>query len=145
MKVKILRIIARLNIGGRARNAVLLTKGLSHRTEGIGQRDPYETIFVCGEAGQDEGDMVYLAKEILSKGKMGFGIRIDKWFRDDLRKYSYDVLMDPKCARRGYFKKESIKKLLEDYFSGKANNGFRIWALLNLELWHRIFIEGEKP
>ena len=85
-----------------------------------------------------------LPKEILSRGKMGFGIPIDKWFRDDLRKYSYDILMDPKCIRRGYFKKEGIEKILEDHFRAKANNGFRIWTLLNLELWHRIFIDGEK-
>jgi len=51
MSIKILRIIARLNIGGPARNAVLLSEGLR------------ETVLVCGEVGQDEGDMVYLARE----------------------------------------------------------------------------------
>ncbi len=53
--MKILRLIARLNIGGPARNAVLLTEGLND----IG----YETVLVCGEVDKDEGDMGYLAKE----------------------------------------------------------------------------------
>jgi len=84
-----------------------------------------------------------LPREILSRGKMGFGIPIDKWFRDELRDYSYEILMSQKCINRDYFKRESIKKLLDDHSSAKANNGARIWSLLNLELWHRIFIDGE--
>jgi len=49
--MKILRIIARLNIGGPARNAVLLTEGFS------------DTVLVCGEVDGTEGDMIYLAKQ----------------------------------------------------------------------------------
>ena len=48
--MKILRIIARLNIGGPARNAVLLSA--------LGK-----TVLVCGEAGENEGNMMYLARE----------------------------------------------------------------------------------
>ena len=54
MNIKILRIIARLNIGGPARNAVLLSEGL---------RGTHETVLVCGEVAKGEGDMMYLAKE----------------------------------------------------------------------------------
>jgi len=49
--MKILRIITRLNIGGPARNAVFLTEGIPR------------TILVCGEVSEDEGDMMYLARE----------------------------------------------------------------------------------
>jgi len=82
-----------------------------------------------------------LPKEILSRGKMGFGVPIDKWFRNELKDYSYEILMSEKCINRGYFKKANIKALLDDHCAGKANNGARIWSLLNLELWHSIFID----
>ncbi|MFC1621564.1 asparagine synthase-related protein, partial [Candidatus Omnitrophota bacterium] len=82
-----------------------------------------------------------LPKEILSRGKMGFGIPIDSWFRTELKKYSYEILMSPESIGRGYFKREAIRDLLEDHSMGKANNGARIWTLLNLEIWHRIFID----
>ena len=49
--MKILRIIARLNIGGPARNAVLLSEGFR------------DTVLVCGEVAESEGDMMYLAAE----------------------------------------------------------------------------------
>ena len=84
-----------------------------------------------------------LPEEILSRGKMGFGIPIDSWFRGELKNYSYDILMSPESLNRGYFKKEAIERLLEDHCRAKANNGARIWTLLNLELWHRIFIDGK--
>lgn len=73
--MKILRIIARLNIGGPARNVVLLTKGFSTRQQIFFERDweedllarsnsiIWETVLVCGEVSEGEGDMMYLASE----------------------------------------------------------------------------------
>ena len=67
--MKIVRIIARLNIGGPARNAVLLAEGLNDVTPHPsplpkGEREVYwETVLVCGEVGEGEGDMMYLARE----------------------------------------------------------------------------------
>lgn len=53
--IKILRIIARLNIGGPAIQALSLTDHFS--------RDPYQTLLVCGNVGAHEGDMGYLAED----------------------------------------------------------------------------------
>lgn len=54
-KIKILRIIARLNIGGPAIHTILLSSGLD--------RERYETILVKGQESPHEGDMLYMAKE----------------------------------------------------------------------------------
>lgn len=53
-KIKVIRIITRLNIGGPAINAVLLTNDLCQR---------FEVVLVTGQIGKDEGDMGYLAAE----------------------------------------------------------------------------------
>jgi len=53
--VRILRVIARLNIGGPAIQAVTLSRAFS---EG-----PYRTLLVCGRVSPAEGDMSYLADE----------------------------------------------------------------------------------
>jgi len=52
------------------------------------------------------------------------------------------VEMSDNCVNRGYFKKEAIKKLLDEYVAARANNGARIWSLLFLELWYREFIDS---
>ena len=54
-KIKVLRIIARLNIGGPAIHTILLTQGLD--------KDRFETILACGNPGCDEGNMSYYAQE----------------------------------------------------------------------------------
>ncbi|MFH1888951.1 MAG: glycosyltransferase [Candidatus Omnitrophota bacterium] len=52
-KIKILRVIARLNIGGPAIHTVLLTEGLN--------RSGFQSLLVCGRVAKDEGDMSYYA------------------------------------------------------------------------------------
>jgi glycosyltransferase involved in cell wall biosynthesis len=54
--IRILRIIARLNIGGPAINAINLSVHLD--------KYPYQTLLVCGKVGADEGDMSYLALDM---------------------------------------------------------------------------------
>ena len=53
-KIKVLRLIARLNIGGPAIHTILL----SSRLERLG----YQSLLVAGQVGSEEGDMSYLAK-----------------------------------------------------------------------------------
>lgn len=55
MKIKILRVITRLNIGGPAIHTILLTEALS--------RESFESLLVAGAVDKNEGDMMYLAKE----------------------------------------------------------------------------------
>jgi asparagine synthase (glutamine-hydrolysing) len=83
-----------------------------------------------------------LPEEILKRGKMGFGIPIGKWFRYQLKDYIREILLDTRNLQRGYFTRESIRQLLDEHISGKVDHGYRLWALLNLELWHRMFIDG---
>jgi len=86
-----------------------------------------------------------LPREILHRKKMGFAIPLDKWFREDLKELAYDMLLDRKCLKRGYFRKEFIKTLLDEHCSGKFSHGACIWNLLNLEIWHRTFIDKAIP
>ena len=83
-----------------------------------------------------------LPKKIIHRPKQGFGVPLGSWFRGDLKKISYSVLLDEKAIRRGYFKRDAVKALLDEHCSGKFDHGHKIWSLLNLELWHRTFIDN---
>lgn len=61
--MKIVRIIARLNIGGPARNAVLLSQSAKRKAQSQEAGCNWETVLVCGDVGKGEGDMTYLARE----------------------------------------------------------------------------------
>ncbi len=72
---------------------------------------------------------------------MGFGVPLDIWFRNDLKDMAYDILLSRRAIDRGYFNPEEIQNLLDAHSQKKADNSYRIWALLVLELWHLNFID----
>ncbi|MBA3019134.1 MAG: asparagine synthase (glutamine-hydrolyzing) [Proteobacteria bacterium] len=83
-----------------------------------------------------------LPDQILKREKMGFGVPIDHWFRNELKGMAYDTILSKKALDRGYFKKEALRKILDEHSSGKWNWHNHIWNLLMLELWHQMFIDS---
>jgi len=83
----------------------------------------------------------YLPREIVKRKKMGFGVPLDIWFRNDLKEMAYDVLLSKKCVERGYFKRETVQRLLDEHVSEQYDHCYRIWSLLFLEVWHTMFID----
>ena len=83
----------------------------------------------------------FLPPQILRRGKMGFGVPISRWLRNELREYVTDVLLSKRSLGREYFREEYLKLILNEHCSRRYDHGERIWTLLNLELWHRMFID----
>ena len=83
-----------------------------------------------------------LPREILRRGKAGFGVPLGKWFRGEMKDYAYETLLDERSVKRGYFRKEAVQDLLDEHTSGKINHGQCIWSLIVLELWHHRFIDS---
>jgi asparagine synthase (glutamine-hydrolysing) len=84
----------------------------------------------------------YLPRDVIHREKMGFGMPVAEWFREDLREMAYDVLLSSRALSRGYFRKEGVRGLLEEHVAGREDHAYRLWALLFLELWFREFIDG---
>jgi len=80
-------------------------------------------------------------KEILYRKKMGFGVPIEHWFRNEMKDYMYEILLSDKAIARNIFKKEAIKDLLDTHVNTKINHAPRIWALITLELWFQEFFD----
>jgi asparagine synthase (glutamine-hydrolysing) len=80
---------------------------------------------------------------VIRRRKHGFGVPVGRWFRTCLRDYVRDTLLSPAALRRGYFREETLRRLIEEHQCGKRDHGHRLWALLTFEIWHRIFIDGE--
>ena len=54
-----------------------------------------------------------LPPAIKTRSKMGFGVPISRWFRDELKNELRAVLLDPVCLGRGLFRPEAIEKLVD--------------------------------
>jgi len=83
-----------------------------------------------------------LPQRVIERKKMGFGVPIDHWFRNELKEMAYDILLGDRCIGRGYFDRGYIRKILDEHMSGKWNWHYHIYNLLMLELWHRTFIDA---
>jgi asparagine synthase (glutamine-hydrolysing) len=84
-----------------------------------------------------------LPKEVVNRKKMGFGVPVSRWFRHELKDYVYDILLDERTLRRGYFKRVGIQRLLEEHVDLRNDHSAKLWALLFLETWFRVFIDRE--
>jgi asparagine synthase (glutamine-hydrolysing) len=82
----------------------------------------------------------YLPEDVIYRKKMGFGVPIDHWFRDELKEMVYDALLGRRALERGYFRREYIESMLARHQAGETWQ-YLIWNLLMLELWHQMFID----
>lgn len=78
-----------------------------------------------------------LPPEVLSRPKMGFGVPVGEWFRNELGDLLQERLTDPGSLCRKVFRSDWLDGLLDAHLSGRANCEHPLWALLMLELWRQ--------
>src|SRR5215207_2718548 len=84
----------------------------------------------------------YLPAPILNREKQGFMLPIAYWFRTDLFPLVSRMLEHSSFVKEGWFKGEYIQRLLDEHHTNRFDHHVRLWMLLNLELWHQLYIEG---
>lgn len=87
----------------------------------------------------------WLPPEIIDRKKQGFPMPISLWFRREARALVRDVLSPAAVRRRGLFDVGFVQRLLDEHERAFADHGSLIWSLLNIELWHRQFIDTPMP
>jgi len=79
-------------------------------------------------------------------GKLGFPTPMDDWMREpEMSKYIQGIFSSDRFRGRGYHDTSEVDRLFNAHIDRKANAGLAIWKILNLELWSRIFIDGDRP
>jgi len=84
-----------------------------------------------------------LPRDIVYRQKMGFPTPWAYWLAGPQLNDLEHMLLEPRSVDRGLFKPEAVKRLFDEHRAGHRDHGNRIWRLLNLEVWHRVMIEGE--
>lgn len=82
-----------------------------------------------------------IPQENIYRRKMGFGIPVGEWFRNELKGFLQETLVSQISLGRGYFKPEVVKYMVNAHIAGQKDYTYRLWALLMLELWHKRFID----
>lgn len=83
-----------------------------------------------------------LPAEVVKRPKMGFGVPLDHWFRNELRELTRETLLSTRALNRGYFRSGVVERLINEHVSGSRSWHSQLWNLLMLELWHQMFIDS---
>jgi asparagine synthase (glutamine-hydrolysing) len=84
-----------------------------------------------------------LPHSIIYRPKLGFPTPWSGWLAGPRLENIREMLLEPRSLDRGYFRREAIERLFDEHRAKHRDNYDRIWRLLNLELWHRVCLEGE--
>jgi asparagine synthase (glutamine-hydrolysing) len=83
-----------------------------------------------------------LPPKICNRGKQGYSLPIKNWLRQELNEYMVDLLNTSPLMKEA-FNLTYIQLLIREHLDYKANHNHILWALINLALWHRMFIEAK--
>ncbi len=82
--------------------------------------------------------------EILDRRKMGFPVPVGRWLRGPFAPLVDDLVLGPRALGRELFAPGELRRLADEHRAGRADHGDRLWLLINLEIWHRVFVDGEQ-
>lgn len=86
-----------------------------------------------------------LPASIQNRPKMGFGVPLAQWFRNELRPLLNETLLDSRARSRGYFRPEAVQRLIDEHQSERWDHSSRLWALICFERWLRAFVDCATP
>ena len=84
----------------------------------------------------------YVPTELFERPKMGFGVPIDRWLRNDLKPLLLDYLSPERLRKEGLFDQALVEKKIKEHLSGQFNHQYRLWSLLMWEMWRERWVNG---
>ena len=82
----------------------------------------------------------YLPKECIFRPKTGFGVPLEFWFKNELLNFLKEKILSREFLNFG-FNKNFLEQLIKEHQKGIRNHAYRLWALLILEEWFKIFFK----
>jgi asparagine synthase (glutamine-hydrolysing) len=98
----------------------------------------YELKHIVKEAMREK-----LPSEVYGQPKMGFPTPIAKWFKNGLKDFLQKILLDEECLDRGVFNPDIVRRCVYQHVEGRRNRQHLLWQMLNVEIWHRIFLDKD--
>jgi asparagine synthase (glutamine-hydrolysing) len=84
-----------------------------------------------------------LPHSIIYREKMGFPTPWSGWLAGEQLQEIENLLLDERSLQRKLFRPEGVRRIFAEHRSKARDNSNRIWRLLNLELWLRVFVDGD--
>ncbi len=83
-----------------------------------------------------------LPQDILHRKKRGFGTPMGAWLKRELAPVLQELLSPQTVRARGLFDAKAVSGLVADHQSNRSDGTDALLALLNLEVWSRLYLDG---
>jgi asparagine synthase (glutamine-hydrolysing) len=84
----------------------------------------------------------YLPHDVIWRPKTGFSMPLRSWMRGQLRPMLAERLSRERLERRGLFDPDAVQQLIADNDAGRVDGAYTLLALLCIEIWCDIFLDG---
>ncbi|HUY71633.1 MAG TPA: asparagine synthase (glutamine-hydrolyzing) [Gaiellaceae bacterium] len=130
-------LLPKSDIASMAVSLELRSPLLDHHVVELGLALP--ASLAAGKTALKRAFAAELPPETLARSKTGFGVPLDRWFRDELRSTVEELLLGGED--RGLFHRAELERLLREHLERQADHGHRLWCLCTLELWQRRYLD----
>ena len=86
-----------------------------------------------------------LPADILERKKRGFGTPMGAWLKNGLKPMLHRLLDEATVHERGLFDHEQVSRLIRDHEANRVDGTDQLLALMNLEIWSRIYLDRRAP
>jgi asparagine synthase (glutamine-hydrolysing) len=97
----------------------------------------WTTKYILRQAMKDR-----LPSKILTRRKMGFPVPLGSWLRGKFGWVLDEYVLGSRASQRSLFNRSVAQRIVDEHRAG-ADHTYRLWALINFEIWMRQFIDQE--
>ena len=84
-----------------------------------------------------------LPDEIIDRKKMGFPTPWKAWLQGEQLSRVEAMLTEGPAAGRRLFRLDAVRRLIREHRARHVDHSERLWRLVNVEVWHRVFMDRD--
>jgi len=77
----------------------------------------------------------HVPKALVDRPKMGFGVPIGDWLRNELRDWAEDLLSEKRLEDGGIFDAAPVRQMWDEHVAGRQNRQYPLWVILMFQAW----------
>ena len=77
----------------------------------------------------------FIPRELVDRGKQGFGAPLDVWLQGPLRDWAEALLHERRLREEGFFHPRPIRRAWNEFLGGNRGWAHRLWVILMFQAW----------